>query len=45
VEQFKFAAEFAMIAFPGFFDLLKILVELGSGFECGTVDSLKLGII
>src|SRR3984885_14808691 len=45
MDQVEFATEFPMVAFPGLFDLLKILVEFGSCLERCAVDTLELRII
>ena len=45
MEQFQFAPELAMVAFPGFLQTLKVLVEFGARFEGRAIDSLQLRIV
>ena len=45
MEQFQFATELAMVAFLGFLELLKVLVEFGPCFEGRAIDALQLWIV
>src|SRR6476659_9578042 len=45
MEQLQFATEFPVVALFSFIKLLKILIQLGTSFECCAVDSLQLRIV